>query len=41
VTAIEDADEDNNNGPTAGPKTLSTVELAQCPGEFPFNAVKF
>jgi len=33
---INGADEDDDNGPTAGPKTDSTVELCQLSGEFPF-----
>jgi len=31
--AVEGADEDDDNGPTPGPKTLSMVELAWLPGE--------
>ena len=31
--AVEGVDEDNDNGPVAGPKTLSTVMLAQIPGQ--------
>jgi hypothetical protein len=32
-----DVDEDNDNGPSAGPKTLSTVELARHPGTYLFT----
>ena len=31
--AVEGIDEDNDNGPVAGIKTLSTVVLAQIPGQ--------
>ena len=39
---VEADDEDDDNGPVAGPKALSTVELARLPGEFlfvPFSSI--
>ena len=39
VTVESNADEDDDHGPAAGPKTLSTVELAQLPGALLFAII--